>query len=145
MIAGVGIAAALSAPAGAEERSASAGAADPSDARSGEGILGLSRTGKSRYDWAWLATRFDRDNDGTVTRKESGWTAEDFARLDRTWDGVLTAEDFDWSRESHLTKQKETAFALFKEVDKTSNGRISAEEWQDVFAKVAGEKAYLNA
>ncbi len=104
----------------------------------------LIRTGESRFDWKWLATKYDEDGDKTVTRKEFPGTAANFARLDRTWDGVLTAEDFDWSNEGLLCRQKETTFALFKSTDSDSDGRISAEEWRTLFAKVAKEKGSLN-
>lgn len=104
----------------------------------------LIRTGESRFDWKWLAAKYDQDGDKTVTRKKFPGTAANFARLDRTWDGVLKAEDFDWSTDGLLCRQKETTFALFKSTDTDSDGRISAEEWQALFAKIAKEKRYLN-
>lgn len=102
------------------------------------------RVGQSRYGWTWLAEQCDKDGDGAVVREEFPLSAEAFARLDRSWDGKLTADDFNWSKEGLLSRQKETTFALFKSVDKTSDGRITPEEWQALFAKVAGEKGYLN-
>lgn len=103
----------------------------------------LIRTGESRYDWKWLAARCDKDGDQQVTRREFSGSSKDFARLDRTWDGVLTVEDFDWSTDGTLCRQKETTFALFKATDTDSNGRISADEWQALFGKLAKEKGYL--
>jgi len=101
------------------------------------------RVGQSRYDWKWLAMRFDRDVDGRVTREELPSPDGSFDRLDRNRDGKLTAEDFDWSEQGPLGRQKETTFALFKSIDTTSDGRITAEEFQALFLKGAGEKGYL--
>lgn len=102
------------------------------------------RTGQSRYNWEWLAKRCDKDANGIVTREEFPLSEQVLGRLDRTWDGRLTAEDFDWAKEGALCKQKETTFAMFKPVDKNSDGRITAEEWQKLFEKAAKGKGYLN-
>lgn len=104
----------------------------------------LVRTGESRYDWKWLAARCDKDGDSQVTRGEFSGSANDFARLDRTWDGVLTQSDFNWSTDETLCRQKETTFALFKSTDTDSNGRISPDEWQALFGKLAKDKGYLS-
>lgn len=88
------------------------------------------RVGMSRYDWQWLAQRFDADGNGRVLRTEIPLTESDFDRLDQTWDGVLTASDFDWSSEGELCRRKETAFALLKSIDVNSDGLLSADEWQ---------------
>jgi Ca2+-binding EF-hand superfamily protein/thiol-disulfide isomerase/thioredoxin len=102
------------------------------------------RTGQSRLGWKWLAEHYDQNADGAVTQNELRVSQDVFVRLDRTWDGKLSAADFEWSKEGLLTRQKETTFALFKSVDANSDGRISSDEFQAVFAKVAGDKQYLN-
>lgn len=104
----------------------------------------LIRTGESSVDWKWLAEMYDLDLDMALTRGEFQGTQGDFARLDRNWDGVLTADDFDWSTDGLLCQQKETTFALFKSVDSSSDGRISTEEWQALFSRIASKKGYLN-
>lgn len=124
--------------AAAEEPANSATNSQPSAA-----VPDWVRVGQSRYDWKWLVERCDRDADGVVTESELPLSAATFARLDRTWDGKLTGDDFDWSMEGELRRQKETTFALFKVVDKNSDGRIAAEEWQAMFAKVAQDQNYL--
>lgn len=104
----------------------------------------LVRTGESRFGWKWLAARCDSNGDRQVTRGEFPGSANDFARFDRTWDGVLAAEDFDWSNDGTLCRQKETTFALFKSADSDSNGRISPDEWQALFDKLAKDDGYLS-
>jgi thiol-disulfide isomerase/thioredoxin len=120
------------------------GIAAPSPEASGAARQDWVRTGHARYGWKWLAERYDQDADGSVTPQELPVSPDVFARLDRTWDGKLSAADFEWSKEGLLTRQKETTFALFKSVDANSDGRISSEEFRAVFAKVAGDKEYLN-
>lgn len=124
-----------------EERSQAATDAVASNAKRHAALV---RTGESRVDWKWLVEKHDENRDKTVARGEFPGTADDFARLDLTWDGVLTAEDFDWSTDGPLCKQKETTFALFKSVDTSSDGRVSTEEWQALFARIASEKGFLN-
>jgi hypothetical protein len=120
-----------------------AGDAQDAAAPAGENPLAQRRTGDTRYSWQWVATRYDQDGDGGVTREELGAPAEIFDRLDRTWDGRLAADDFDWSLNSRLDQQKETAFPLFRHIDANSDGRIAPEEWQTAFEKSAGEKGHL--
>src|SRR5262249_13860845 len=48
---------------------------------------GWFHPGRGRYDWAWLAKKYDRDGDGRITRKEFGGPAALFERLDRDRDG----------------------------------------------------------
>ncbi len=106
--------------------------------------LTLVRTGESRFGWKWLAARYDKEATGKLLPDRFPGTAEVFARLDRNWDGKLTPQDFDWSESGTLNLQKETAFALFKSADKNSDGRLTADEWQAVFAKAVKDGGSLN-
>ena len=102
------------------------------------------RTAETRYDWKWLAARYDGDDDGVVSREELPVSDDILAGLDRTWDGQLTSEDFDWSENSVLRLQKDSIFALSKSVDQNSDGRIDADEWRDVFASAVEGDGYLS-
>src|SRR5438309_1470744 len=51
----------------------------------------------SRYDWSWLAQRYDANHDGKITKEEFLGPDDLFERLDRNHDGVLTSADLDWS------------------------------------------------
>src|SRR5688572_15456806 len=53
---------------------------------------GWFRPSETAYGWKWLASRFDADRDGAVTREE--FRGPPFDRLDRDYDGRLTRADF---------------------------------------------------
>lgn len=103
------------------------------------------RTGKSRYDWKWLAKQCDHNSDAQILPDEFPLSQQAFAHLDRNWDGRLTSEDFDWDQEGILCTRKETTFALFKSVDQNSDGRITQDEWSDLFAHGSNGQEYLDA
>jgi Ca2+-binding EF-hand superfamily protein len=113
----------------------------------GEEVIGdysPIRTGKSRYDWTWLAKRYDKNGDGKIGRRELPVATKVFERLDQTWDGKLTAVDFDWSADGQLCRQKETTFALFKSIDSNSDGRLAPDELQALIQRQTREKGYLD-
>jgi hypothetical protein len=115
-------------------------------------ILGGGRMGagggwfhpaQSRYDWHWLAKRYDRDRDGKISRAEFGGPDEVFRRLDRDGDGFITTQDLDWSERSAFLRESAQVKQLFAQLDRNSNGRISRAEWDSLFEKMAGDKGYL--
>jgi hypothetical protein len=102
-----------------------------------------ARASKTRFDWQWLAGRHDRNSDGAVTAEEFPASAAVFERLDRNHDEKLTREDFDWADRGALTRQMDATFALYRAADASSDGRISAAEWQGLFTRAAGRKGHL--
>jgi hypothetical protein len=100
---------------------------------------------QSRYDWAGVSQRHDRDGNRRLTRDELSADGEFFSRLDRDRDGVLTEADFDWSEQSFLVKQDAQALRLFRAIDANGNGQISESEMQSYFKRLSGEKGHLNA
>jgi hypothetical protein len=98
---------------------------------------------RSRYGWAWLASRYDANQDGVITRAEFHGPAELFDRLDRNQDGVLTAEDVDWSERSPHLRMNGQVAGWFRHIDTNSNGRISRAEWEEFFARASKGKDYL--
>jgi hypothetical protein len=104
---------------------------------------GWFHASQSRYGWDWLARRYDADGDKAISEKEFGGPPELFERLDRNRDGELAPDDFDWTDKSPFVRQQGQASQWFSRMDKSSNGRISIEEWQQFFEKLAGEKGYV--
>jgi hypothetical protein len=98
---------------------------------------------QSKYDWKWLAGRFDANRDGVITRDEFTGPKELFDRLDRNRDGKLTPDDFDWSDRSPYWREANLANRLFRRADADGNGRVTAEEWQALFKKAADGKDAL--
>jgi hypothetical protein len=105
---------------------------------------GWFHAGQSRYGWQWLAKRFGAHND-RITQPEFKGPPELFERLDRDHDGVLTPADFDWGDRSSFARQSMPSRMWFRLIDANSNGRISRDEWQAFFSKVAGSKDYVTA
>ncbi len=98
---------------------------------------------QSAYGWRWLAERFDADGNGAITPKEFRGPKNLFLRLDRDGDGRLTRADFDWSPHSPLAQRERLADMLFRRADRNQNGRVSAEEWQQMFEAASGGKGSL--
>ncbi len=106
----------------------------------GSGWFHPSRT---RYDFRWLARRFDRNGDGRITADEMKEHPALFARLDRDGDGVITAGDFDWSEQSPFVRQMGQVRGWMSRIDQNSNGRLSKQEWLEFFEKASKGKDHL--
>jgi cytochrome oxidase Cu insertion factor (SCO1/SenC/PrrC family) len=86
-----------------------------------------------RYDWNWLAGRFDRDHNSAITSEELAGPPALFDRLDRNRDGQIRADDLDWSDRTPYTQQTMMTNAQFRKFDRNFDGRISREEWLAFF------------
>lgn len=95
---------------------------------------GWFHEGQSRYNWEWLAERYDRDGDGTILPEEFPVEVGDLlASLDRDENGKIEADDFDWSSDAPYVKQMTQTRRLFGPIDRDRNGQITKEEWRDFF------------
>src|SRR5581483_5391970 len=81
---------------------------------------------ENRYGWDWLATRFDADGDRTIS-------AEEFRG----------PEDLDWSEDSAFVRSRMPLRGKFAQIDADSNGKISREEWDAAFARLAKDKDFI--
>ncbi len=106
---------------------------------------GWFHDGQSRYDWKWLADRFDANKDGKITRDEFRGPRELFDALDRDHDGELSRSDFDWADRGMAAMQRMPANQWFGMMDTNSNGRVSREEWQAYFTRMAKGKDFITA
>lgn len=100
--------------------------------------------GRSRYDWIWLAARFDANRDGQVRREEFRGPDAAWGRLDRDGNGALTREDLDWSETSEWLRRNAQAQQRFRAFDTDSDGQVTAEEWAAFFTRAAGSKGALS-
>jgi Ca2+-binding EF-hand superfamily protein len=108
----------------------------------GEGWFGPSQ---SRYDWNWLAQRYDTNKDGKITSAEFAGAEKWLSRLDRDRDGMVVRADLDWSDSSPAVRQQAQIQGVFRKLDRDGNGQLSAEEWQAVFPQLAQGRDYLLA
>lgn len=101
-----------------------------------DGWFALSKA-HTRYPWAKLKERFDENGDGEITREETSLGEVPFARLDKNGDGVLTEQDLDWSE---VTMSRSPANFVFGRSDQDGNGKVTAEEFAELFRRLGGEK-----
>jgi len=104
---------------------------------------GWFHAGQTRYGWEWLARRHDVKPTGALARADFKGPPEFFDRLDRNHDGELTADDFDWSDRSAYARQAGMAAQLFRMMDRDSNGKITREEWEALFNRMAQGKDHV--
>ncbi len=95
--------------------------------------LAVART---RFGWPAVQTRYDRDGDGAIGRDEFPGPTEDFERLDRDGDGGVAASDLAWSAPA---QDRDEAMSLFRPADRDEDGRITAEEFSELFGKLDAE------
>lgn len=94
---------------------------------------GWFKPSDKKYDWAWLANRFDTDKDGVINQEELSGEPIGFDRLfdrfDKNSDGKLDSEDFQHASQPSTPPVMMSRFlsGLF---DTDSNGRITPEELQ---------------
>jgi hypothetical protein len=98
---------------------------------------------ESRYSWQWLAKLHGIATDAAIHRKDFKGPVEVFDRLDRNHDNLLKKDDFDWSNNSPFARMAMPSASWFRMIDGNSNGRITREEWNAFFTKVAKAKGYL--
>ena len=99
--------------------------------------------GQSRYGWEWLAKLHGIAPDKSIKRKDFIGPPEVFDRLDRNHDGLLKKDDFDWSPFSAYARAAMPSGYWFRSIDTNSNGRISRDEWNAFFTKIAKGKNHL--
>lgn len=88
---------------------------------------------QSRYYWDAIERKYDSNEDHSISIEEIKVSEKDFARLDRDGDELLTNKDWDWSEHS---LSPSPGAMLFSRTDRDANGKISPEEWQQLFDRL---------
>jgi hypothetical protein len=98
---------------------------------------------QSRYDWKWLAARYDTNRDGKITEDEFAGPKELFKRLDRDGDGAITADDFDWSEKAPYVQQLRAASQMLRTLGADNGGKITRADWEKEFKRLAQGKDFI--
>src|SRR5262245_12515179 len=106
----------------------------------GDGWFGPAQT---RYTWDWLVRLHGQDAAEGITREKFRGQESWFARLDRNRDSRVTADDLDWPDNSPYLRQPAQARQLARAIDRDGNGKVSAEEWEAFFKKMARDKDHI--
>jgi thiol-disulfide isomerase/thioredoxin len=107
-------------------------------------VPGWYGPGQSRYDWIWLAARFDSNRDGKILRQEFHGPDSSFGDLDRDGDGSLTQDDLDWTENSEWMRRESQVQRRFRDLDEDGDGKLSAQEWKAYFDDLAGSKGSVS-
>jgi hypothetical protein len=102
---------------------------------------GWFKPGEARYSWQWLSARHGGKD--KIAAKEFDGPPDLFARLDRDRDGFLTASDFDWSERSPYNRQMSQAQQWLRQ--RSTDGKLTRDEWDELFKQLAQGKPYLDA
>ncbi len=102
---------------------------------------GWFKPAEGRYSWKWLSARCGGKD--RISPKDFEGPPELFARLDRDRDGYLTASDFDWSERTTYARQMSQAQQWLRQ--RSKDGKITREQWDDLFKQLARDKEYLDA
>jgi hypothetical protein len=102
---------------------------------------GWFKPAEGRYNWKWLSARCGGKE--RISPKDFDGPPDLFARLDRDRDGFLTAADFDWTERSPYMRQLNQAQQWLRQ--RSPEGKITREQWDELFKQLARDKEYLNA
>ena len=105
-----------------------------------DGSNGWFGPAQNRFSWQWLAERHGIAPDQPLAA--DGFHGPDaiFKQLDRDRDGSITGFDLDWSDENPWVRQSYMVNRMFRRIDPSGDGKLTAEEWQAFFEKLAGEE-----
>lgn len=80
----------------------------------------------TRFTWDVLKSRYDKDQDGIISREEFPGLDADFQRLDRQPPTGITPEDLDWTPHALAASP---GLLLFMKLDTDSSGKVTREEF----------------
>lgn len=101
---------------------------------------------QSRYSYGWLAQKCGAEPAaGPIPRAKFPGGDPHFARLDRDKNGAISPEELDWSDRNPLIQVGTMATRIFRRLDGQADGRLTKEELQQFFDRVAAGKDHVTA
>jgi hypothetical protein len=105
-----------------------------------DGRGGWFHSAESRFSWEWLAEQNGIKSEDSLPKDQFKGDHALFDQLDRDRDGTLKSSDLDWSDENPWVQQAYMIGRIFRRIESSGDGKLTAQEWQEYFAKIAGEK-----
>jgi alkylhydroperoxidase family enzyme/alkyl hydroperoxide reductase subunit AhpC len=105
-----------------------------------DGRGGWFRSAESRYSWAWLAERNGIKPEDSLPKDQFKGDKTIFDQLDRDRNGILKSSDLDWSDDNPWVQQAYMIGRIFRRIESSGEGKLTAQEWQDFFTRVAEDK-----
>jgi Ca2+-binding EF-hand superfamily protein len=96
---------------------------------------------QSRFDWQYVASKYDQDQNGSIARDEFSGSQLDFDRLDKNRDRRITEADFDWTQHSLAPAPGATLFFM---ADRDANGKVTREEFEKLFDLLGGQSEFVS-
>ena len=111
-----------------------------------EGRDGWFGPAESRYNWKWLAGRHSVETKSEgIARDHFDGQPELFEALDRDGDGKISPSDLDWSDRNPFVMQANMLSRVFRRLDASADGKLTREELNAVFKRLAAEKEFFTA
>ena len=105
-----------------------------------DGTNGWFGPAQNRFSWQWLADRHGIAPDQPLAADSFHGSEAIFRQLDRDHDGSISGLDLDWSDGNPWVRQSYMVNRMFRRIDPSGDGKLTAEEWQAFFEKLAGEE-----
>jgi len=105
-----------------------------------DGTNGWFGPAQNRFSWQWLAERHGIAPDQPLAADSFHGPEAIFRQLDRDHDGRISGFDLDWSDENPWVRQSYMINRMFRRIDPSGDGKLTNEEWQAFFEKLAGEE-----
>lgn len=105
-----------------------------------DGTNGWFGPAQNRFSWQRLAERHGIALDEPLAADSFHGPEAIFKQLDRDHDGRVSGYDLDWSDENPWVRQSYMVNRMFRRIDPSGDGKLTVEEWQAFFEKLAGEE-----